>query len=422
MLRSLTALRVACLVIFLLPIAAAASNDPGIPDTVALELVDLSATAGDSVFAVEVWVFNDSQVRAVAIPIRWESGDARLDSASVTDEFVAAFDFIYGIYYKRSIDTSNFHNVLRLGGQSLSPSAGLPPVMARRKIATYYFTDTLGLLSDLRFAKIDSIGYSRLSYTFVAPGNTGYKPCFFGLNVEAYCGGEATNVLGLSNTTAYAGSLFFTTILTTDNFFQYIPSTSPRALWLSNGLDSIPVRSRGATAHNKMKASAYFPEDAAPGPWDLHVLPFATAEEQVVTAAVYVDDAPLFTPPTLLSPDRVISYIRYPDVALQTEIPLVSALKGYLLDNDRIADTFFVSHTSMNAVEFEVYGRLIRDWEVDSSMLTVALYDEDENLVYQADDAIHSETAHCPLDPAPAEIPLFHWGWAIGGTGETDPG
>lgn len=177
-------------------------NDPGIKDTVDLELtVDtIGLTA-----KVELWVFNDQTIEGASMGFSWldseNPGNFVLDTAYETPFIAASFDLGRFFYEAFSLPTTNANKRFLFGGALLFSSGVAPDATGRRLWATYEFTlSSWGGFANDAFV-VDTLQFDAGSEYLFAITGTSFKPVFTGAVTFGGAGtavGEPSDILPTS--------------------------------------------------------------------------------------------------------------------------------------------------------------------------------------------------------------------------------
>lgn len=116
----------------------AMAQDLGAPDTLYLLPSELDVSGNDSLFTLELWVFNDSNEISLDFHFGWISDLLTLDSARFSDE--ARNTWFIGMFYDGTIEMSNANNRALCVAYNDWSQVGLPAATNRQLVATYYFS------------------------------------------------------------------------------------------------------------------------------------------------------------------------------------------------------------------------------------------------------------------------------------------
>jgi hypothetical protein len=114
------------------------AQDGGQPDSLILLTNRPEAGANDSLFIIELWIWNDVNGVAPQFGFSWESNVLTLDSAKAAPDVVSTFTQIF-LYDGNSKAQSNTNKRAVFTGISFT-GATLPPGPNRHLVSTYYFT------------------------------------------------------------------------------------------------------------------------------------------------------------------------------------------------------------------------------------------------------------------------------------------
>jgi len=171
------------LALMLLAVSASAQqspNDLGAYDSMIWEWVHQpDVTNGDSTVIGEFYFFNDvDTLGSASIGFKWEFANLQMDSAAMSPEAAAAFDFIHYLYRNNILDSTNIYQVFQFAGTRLS-AVGLLPSASRKLVATYWFH-----VEDMTWQdtiRVDSFKFSTgTNRTFVDNRNSPHVPYWEG--------------------------------------------------------------------------------------------------------------------------------------------------------------------------------------------------------------------------------------------------
>ncbi len=153
--------------------------DPGIPDTINIELtVDTIALQAQ----VMLYVFNDELLIGMSAGFTWSNQNLRLDSVAIEDFVDSAFDIGPFTYRDTTLATSNSEQQFLFAGVAGFSASGVDGNAGGSRLwATYYFTllDWSGIDND--GVKIDTLKFDLGSdLLFVADGQLLFKPIWTG--------------------------------------------------------------------------------------------------------------------------------------------------------------------------------------------------------------------------------------------------
>ena len=171
------------LALMLLAVSASAQqspNDGGAYDSIIFEWVDQpDVTNGDSTLTAELYFFNDADTLASAsIGLIWDFPGMKMDSAKMSPEATATFDFLHILYRNNFLDSTNLYQVFQFAGARVFTS-GLLASPSRHLMATYWFHVNEMTWSDT--IRVDSFKFSTgTNMTFVDKTNSPHVPFFAG--------------------------------------------------------------------------------------------------------------------------------------------------------------------------------------------------------------------------------------------------
>ncbi len=171
------------LALMLLAVSASAQqspNDAGAYDSMIFDWVHQpDVTTGDSTAVAEFYLFNDvDTLGSVSVGLTWDFANLVMDSAAMSTEATAAFDFVHILYRNNIIDSTNFYRIFQFSGARVFTSGWLNGP-ARRLAATYWFHVTDMTWSDT--IRVDSLRFSTgTNLTFVDNHNSPHVPFWTG--------------------------------------------------------------------------------------------------------------------------------------------------------------------------------------------------------------------------------------------------
>ena len=152
-------------------------TDPGVPDTVAVQLtVDTIAMTAE----VELWVYSDQDLKGVSLGLNWNTPHLVMDSAFVSANVVSGFNSVAALFENNDLTQTNSNRRFLFGGGGFS--GGLPGDAGGRRLwATYVFSITDWYGYHVECLSIDSLTFNAGSQWHFSAGNgVDYQPVFAG--------------------------------------------------------------------------------------------------------------------------------------------------------------------------------------------------------------------------------------------------
>lgn len=173
-------------------------NDHGEADTVDFVFSVIPCESqGILQLQADLWVVTDADtIIGVTMGFSWDNPNLQMDSATATDEIIAAFDLGRFFYEDGDINVTNQNQRFLFGGANMF-SPGLMPDPNRRHWASYFFTLSDWSVQDSIF--LDTLTFSAGSeYKFVIPGFVYYGPYWTGPHIVRDCDWEPPTNLVLT--------------------------------------------------------------------------------------------------------------------------------------------------------------------------------------------------------------------------------
>ncbi len=177
------------------------TTDSGVRDSLYLKVEGLPwAAKGKDNFVVTLYCFSDANtLRGISAGFKWDSPNIRLDSATVSETAISSFNYLYFLFRKNNIDTTNKYRQFAFFGVSTG-AAGLKPSLSATALATYYFSAS-------KWTAYDSVAFDTnqfnagTRYVFTSGPYAQYRPVW-GEKLHVYdaerpcCIGQRGNIDG----------------------------------------------------------------------------------------------------------------------------------------------------------------------------------------------------------------------------------